>query len=575
MAPAGAPDWARDRQALWQAVEAAERRKDAQLARELLVTLPRDVPLAAAIDRLRTWVRFELVVLGKVADVCVHAYGTPLDPNQPEHARRLTEIMQPGAPVYDLPRGAVLPQRVPDGPHAWRLHDGRVLVYQPHAHVLTTTRTIGPDGFGKKAREWGAKAQLYRWRQSWEDAYNALLAGHGLAARVTSKARWKREADDAVARGVQPDAGWAPVEVDLGGGYHAALDGRPPRDMQEGQMSGADWNARVRAMRAREVAAEADSEDRTARALARVRELQRDGVRFKRTDKGGLGYDDPQGRVTADDRRLWSGLHAVVLDALAADAARARAATPDARLEAAMTEIRRLQAAGVTFGPTKAGALGYKDPDGAVTPDVYRQFSGLHAAILARLERDRLKVERARLKADAERAARMAEDAARRATERDDALERERAHRARVEQQIDAVAAAARTGAALPERPTTPLVARVVAAVTSLRQGRAEAEGRAQAAEARAGRLTDTLRKVARWLAEKAPGIARALTGVIRAALPPEDAADVLEESPGTDGRARSVPGPRPPTSDGRYPVSDAPPGERPSKSATRDDDVR
>jgi hypothetical protein len=425
------------------------------------------------------------------------------------------------------------------------------------------------------AREWGAKAQLYRWRHSWEDAYNALLAGHGVAARVTSKARWKREADDAVARGVQPEAGWAPVEVDLGGGYHAALDGRPPRDMQEGQMTGADWNARVRAMRAREVAAEADSEDRTARAFARVRELRRDGVRFKRTDKGGLGYDDPQGRVTADDRRLWSGLHAVVLDALAADAARARAATPDARLETAMTKIRRLETAGVTFGPTDSGALGYRDPQGAVTPDVYRQFSGLHAAILAQLERDRLKAERERLKADTEQTRQAAEEAARRAAQTADALERERADRAEVEQQIDAVAAAARTGARLPESASTPLVARVVAVVTGLRQGRAQAEDRAKAAEARAGRLTNTLRKVVRWLGEKAPGIAGALTGVIKAALPPEDAADVLDGPSGTDGRTRRVPGPRPSGSDRRDPPTSDPPRDPKTKSTRTDDDVR
>ena len=32
--PDGAPDWMADRQKLWNAVEAAEKRKDAQLARE-------------------------------------------------------------------------------------------------------------------------------------------------------------------------------------------------------------------------------------------------------------------------------------------------------------------------------------------------------------------------------------------------------------------------------------------------------------------------------------------------------------------------------------------------------------
>ena len=64
MAPADAPEWAGDRQALWDTVERVERRKDAQLAREILVTLPRDVPYAEALAGLRAWVRDEAVAHG-------------------------------------------------------------------------------------------------------------------------------------------------------------------------------------------------------------------------------------------------------------------------------------------------------------------------------------------------------------------------------------------------------------------------------------------------------------------------------------------------------------------------------
>ena len=42
LAPQGAPRWALDRARLWNAVEAGERRKDAQLAREAILALPRD-----------------------------------------------------------------------------------------------------------------------------------------------------------------------------------------------------------------------------------------------------------------------------------------------------------------------------------------------------------------------------------------------------------------------------------------------------------------------------------------------------------------------------------------------------
>ena len=43
LAPAHAPDWARDRSALWNAVEQIERRKDAQVSREVRVALPSEL----------------------------------------------------------------------------------------------------------------------------------------------------------------------------------------------------------------------------------------------------------------------------------------------------------------------------------------------------------------------------------------------------------------------------------------------------------------------------------------------------------------------------------------------------
>src|SRR5687767_3214706 len=42
--PADAPDWARDPQALWNAVEAAEVRRNAAVLREIEGALPADVP---------------------------------------------------------------------------------------------------------------------------------------------------------------------------------------------------------------------------------------------------------------------------------------------------------------------------------------------------------------------------------------------------------------------------------------------------------------------------------------------------------------------------------------------------
>ena len=54
MAPAHAPDRWQDRQALWNEVEWGEKRKDAQLAREIEFALPREIHPDDAIELARS-----------------------------------------------------------------------------------------------------------------------------------------------------------------------------------------------------------------------------------------------------------------------------------------------------------------------------------------------------------------------------------------------------------------------------------------------------------------------------------------------------------------------------------------
>ena len=67
LAPEGAPQWARDRELLWNAVEAGEKRRDAQVAREVEFALPEELKRSEAIALTR-----EFVVQGMVADLNVH-----------------------------------------------------------------------------------------------------------------------------------------------------------------------------------------------------------------------------------------------------------------------------------------------------------------------------------------------------------------------------------------------------------------------------------------------------------------------------------------------------------------------
>ena len=125
--PAEAPGWAGDRAQLWNAVEAAERRKDAQVAREVVVALPRELNEEQRRELVRGFVAQEFTGRGMVADV---AY-----------------------------------------------HDGRG--DNPHAHILLTTRKLCRDGFGAKDRSWNDRGLVKTWREQWSRQTNRALSDAG------------------------------------------------------------------------------------------------------------------------------------------------------------------------------------------------------------------------------------------------------------------------------------------------------------------------------------------------------------------------------------------------------------
>ncbi|MCC5984817.1 MAG: Ti-type conjugative transfer relaxase TraA, partial [Rhodobacteraceae bacterium] len=134
--PEGAPEALSDREHLWNAVEACELRRDAQLARELEFALPREMSEAQAIELARDFVQSEFVDRGMIADLNVH---------------------------WD------------------RTDDGKP---KPHAHVMLTMRSVGEEGFGPKVREWNRTDLLERWRERWAEFANARLAELDIDARI-------------------------------------------------------------------------------------------------------------------------------------------------------------------------------------------------------------------------------------------------------------------------------------------------------------------------------------------------------------------------------------------------------
>ena len=136
LTPEGAPERWRDRAALWNEVEAGERRKDAQLARDVEIALPCELSKAEAVALARDFVAEQFVSRGMVADLNVH----------------------------------------------WAVRgDGEA---QPHAHVMLTMRRVEGDGFGPKEREWNSTELLQGWRERWAELANARLHELGHDARI-------------------------------------------------------------------------------------------------------------------------------------------------------------------------------------------------------------------------------------------------------------------------------------------------------------------------------------------------------------------------------------------------------
>lgn len=136
LAPDDAPDWVFDRSELWNRVEAAERRVNSQVAREIRVALPNELGPDERAELVRDFCQEQFVERGMVADIALHAPGSAGDE---------------------------------------RNH---------HAHIMLTTRRVEPEGFTSKDRDWNKTEALEGWREAWSRDTNAALERAGIEERV-------------------------------------------------------------------------------------------------------------------------------------------------------------------------------------------------------------------------------------------------------------------------------------------------------------------------------------------------------------------------------------------------------
>jgi len=133
LAPSNSPEWVRDRERLWNEVERVEKRKDAQLAREINIALPKELSNDQQKELIKNYVQEQFVNKGMIADIAIH-------------------------------------------------RDDKE---NPHAHVMLTTREITVDGFGPKNRNWNDRGLLEQWREEWANHANKALEKEGIQERIS------------------------------------------------------------------------------------------------------------------------------------------------------------------------------------------------------------------------------------------------------------------------------------------------------------------------------------------------------------------------------------------------------
>ncbi len=137
MAPDGASPWVYNREELWNRVEASEKRKDAQLAREVELALPHELTDEQRLELIRGYVKQQFVGRGMVADIAIHKGHT----------------------------------------------DERNV----HAHVLLSTREMLSEGFGHKVTEWNHPRNVKHWRREWARHQNRAYRDAGHHCRVDAR----------------------------------------------------------------------------------------------------------------------------------------------------------------------------------------------------------------------------------------------------------------------------------------------------------------------------------------------------------------------------------------------------
>ncbi len=164
LTPKNAPEWASDREQLWNEVEKKDRKSNSRYAKEFNVALPVELSESEQKELLTKYVQENFVDEGMVADVAIHRDH----PDNP-HAH----VMLTNRPFN------------PDG--TWGLKSKRENILDENGNKTYTGNSRFPRSRKVWLVDWDKKEKINQWRHNWAVSVNQVLEQKNIPDRISEK----------------------------------------------------------------------------------------------------------------------------------------------------------------------------------------------------------------------------------------------------------------------------------------------------------------------------------------------------------------------------------------------------
>lgn len=164
LTPKNAPEWASDREKLWNEVERKDRRANSRYAKEFNVALPVELSEDEQKELLTKYVQENFVDEGMVADVAIHR-----DHQDNPHAH----VMLTNRPFNS------------DG--TWGIKSKKQYILDENGNKTYTGTSKYPKSRKILMVDWDKKEKITEWRQNWAASVNQALEQKNIPDRISEK----------------------------------------------------------------------------------------------------------------------------------------------------------------------------------------------------------------------------------------------------------------------------------------------------------------------------------------------------------------------------------------------------